>query len=77
MPTQETVDALLDAYTDRRRALRRLLWLIAHHPDHLAADPRFAITALDANPAATGVCPPGCTGTCTPDPAVMTRYHQT
>ncbi len=75
MTTQQTMDALLDAYADRRRALRRVLWLIARHPDHIAADPSFVIKALDAQ-TAIGVCPPGCTGDCTPDPAVIARYHQ-
>lgn len=76
MTTQQTMDALLDAYADRRRALRRVLWLIARHPDHIATDPAFVIKALDAHPAAIGVCPPGCTGDCTPDPTVIARYHQ-
>lgn len=76
MPTQQTVDALLDAYTDRRRALQRVLWLIAHHPGLVAADPSLVLRALDTHPEAYGWCPPGCTADCTPDPAVMARHHQ-
>ncbi|MEW2567675.1 hypothetical protein [Streptomyces sp. NPDC047070] len=69
------VDALLDAYADRGRALQRLLWVIAHHPNELAADPDLAVAALDSHPKAVGLCPPGCTGDCTPDPAVWARYN--
>lgn len=76
MPTQQTVDALLDAYTDRRRALQRVLWLIARHPGKVAADPALVLQAVDAHHRAIGWCPPGCTGDCTPDPAVIARHDQ-
>lgn len=69
----KSMDALLDAYTDRARALDRVLWLIAHHPHQVAGEPSLVLQALDAHPAATGWCPPGCTGNCTPDPTVKAR----
>ncbi|MGW1527550.1 hypothetical protein [Streptomyces sp. NPDC002159] len=72
---QQTVDALVDAYADRVRALQRVLWPIAHHADLLAADPTLALRALGAGPMACGWCPPGCPGDCTPDPAVMARLR--
>lgn len=74
-PRPQSVDALLDAYTDQRRALQRLLWLIARHPDRIATDPTAALNALDAHPRAHGWCPPGCTGTCTPHPALDARHR--
>lgn len=76
MPTQPTVDAILDAYTDRRRALQRVLWLIAHHPAQVAADPTLVLRALDTDPGAHGWCPPGCAADCVPDAAVMARHRQ-
>ncbi|MGW2501861.1 hypothetical protein ACWCXL_12215 [Streptomyces sp. NPDC001588] len=72
---QQTVDALVDAYADRVRALQRVLWLIAHHADLLATDPTLALRALDAGPTACDWCPPDCSGDCTPDPAVMARLR--
>ncbi|WP_432140156.1 hypothetical protein [Streptomyces sp. bgisy154] len=71
------IDALLDAYADQRRALRRVLALVACHPDEIAADPSLVLRALDAHPTAIAICPPGCTGTCTrnPHPTVWTRYN--
>jgi hypothetical protein len=77
MPSQHNVDALLDAYTDRARALDRVLWLIAHHSHQVAAEPSLVLQAMDAHPAATAWCPPGCTGDCTPDPALKARLDTT
>ncbi len=73
--TGTSVDALLDAYADRGRTLQRLLWVIAFHPNELAADPGLAVAALDSPPATTGICPSGCTGDCTPNPAIWARYN--
>lgn len=73
--TGTSMDALLDAYADRGRALQRLLWVIAHHADDLAADPGLAVAALDSHPKAIGICPSGCTGDCTPNPAIWARYN--
>lgn len=73
MPSQYNVDALLDAYTDRTRALDRVLWLIARHPHELAVEPALVLKALDASPQTVGVCPNGCTGDCIPDPALKAR----
>ncbi|WP_340382284.1 hypothetical protein U5640_36285 [Streptomyces sp. SS7] len=77
MSNPPAVDALLDAYTEQRQALRRVLALIACHPDHIATDPAFALRALDTHPTCIAVCPPGCTGLCTETahPALMARYH--
>ncbi|HEY6116457.1 MAG TPA: hypothetical protein VI172_10900 [Candidatus Dormibacteraeota bacterium] len=75
MASQQTTDALLDAYADRGRALQRLLWLVAHHPAQVAADPSLVLKALDAGPRAIGWCPPGCAGECIPNPAVMARHR--
>ncbi|MEV5472798.1 hypothetical protein AB0L66_10625 [Streptomyces sp. NPDC052207] len=72
---QQTVDALVDAYADRVRGLQRVLWLIAHHADLLAADPTLALRALDAGPRAYGWCPPGCASECTPDLLVLARLR--
>lgn len=69
------VDALLDAYTAQRRALHRVLRLVASHPDHLADEPAFVLLALDADPDATALCPPTCTGDCTPDPVITARLE--
>ncbi|MFC8676734.1 hypothetical protein ACFUEN_29115 [Streptomyces griseorubiginosus] len=68
------MDALLDAYSAQRRALRRVLRFVAEHPDHLAKDPAFILKAVDAD-RASSVCPPGCTGTCTPHPDIAARLN--
>ncbi|MFJ6085101.1 hypothetical protein ACIQI8_27205 [Streptomyces sp. NPDC092369] len=65
------VDALLDAYAARGRALQRVLGLVARHADQVAAEPSLVLRALDAHPTAIGWCPPACAGDCTPDKAVM------
>ncbi|WP_329214904.1 hypothetical protein OG352_05485 [Streptomyces sp. NBC_01485] len=75
MANQQTIDALLDAYAGRGRALQRMLWLVAHHADQIAADPSLVLRALDAQPQCLGWCPPGCTGECTPNASVMARHH--
>ncbi|MCQ9178575.1 cytochrome P450 [Streptomyces sp. IBSBF 2953] len=75
MTNQQTVDALLDAYADQGRALRRVLWLAAHHPHQVAADPSLLLKALDTSPQAIRWCPPGCSGQCIPHPALMARHR--
>ncbi|MET8978521.1 hypothetical protein ABZX85_23175 [Streptomyces sp. NPDC004539] len=73
MTSQQSIDALLDAYTDQRRALLRVLTLVACHADEIATNPALVLKALDAHPRSVAVCPPGCTGDCRPHPAVWAR----
>ena len=73
MTSQQSIDALLDAYADQRRTLLRVLTLVACHADEIAADPALVLKALDASPRSVAICPPGCTGDCQPHQAVWAR----
>lgn len=59
---------------DHRRALQRVLWLIAHHPDRIATEPALVLRAIDADSEAYGWCPPGCAADCQADPVVMAQH---
>ena len=75
MTSPQAVDALLDAYADQRRALRRVLALVACHADDIANDPALVLAAMDAGPRSVAWCPPGCGGACEPDRGVWARYN--
>jgi hypothetical protein len=72
---EQQASALRDRLDAHHRALQRVLWVVAHHPYQVAAQPSLVLRALDADPQAVGWCPDGCTGDCEPDPAVNARHH--